>query len=395
MDPVTRVVALSSVLLNVLLLADKLSSQPPTQRLLSEQLPTQPTPAQAGLHTNATTAALHDCASISCPSIFRESVPRIDTGDTYYPRARDRRWRAPPESMEYLTHAMYGSEVRVGELFQGFQNPYGKHASTSYRWTQLNARILDKVLTLLGRRVRFIVEVGSFAGGSAMVLGRFARALPSAPPVLCIDTWLGDLNMALGRVERHVVDKRHGEPTVYHQFLVNIIAANLTHHVLPMRVPSFLGATMLSLLGLEADLIYLDSAHELRETFLELTMYWAALAPGGVLMGDDLNWRAVNRDVKLFCRIYNQTLRSFDGCHSLHSFRIPGSSGFRTCVWYIHRVAPTDDALLEGVAGEAVPVANAARGMPSCVGSCCVRHPSACAVRRVTTSLTSVRRTQG
>ena len=49
-----------------------------------------------------------------------------------------------------------------------------------------------------------------------------------------------------------------------------------------------------------------DTWQELRETFFELTLYWAALAPGGIIMGDDLNWRAVNRDVKLFARVYGQ-----------------------------------------------------------------------------------------
>ena len=53
-------------------------------------------------------------------------------------------------------------------------------------------------------------------------------------------------------------------------------------------------------------LLYDDTWQELRETFFELTLYWAALAPGGIIMGDDLNWRAVNRDVKLFALVYGQ-----------------------------------------------------------------------------------------
>jgi hypothetical protein len=276
--------------------------------------------------------------------------------------------------MEALTRAMYGDETRVGDLYRGYTNPFGKQASSSYRWTQLNAEILTQVLALLGgQRIRFIVEVGSFAGGLAMVLGRFAAALPTSPPVLCIDTWLGDLNMALGKLERRVIDKRHGDPTMYHQFLVNIIAANLTRHVvrrwesnlrlyycpllrhvripcsqLPMRAPSFLGAAMLAHLGLAADLLYLDSAHELRETFFELTLYWAALAPGGVLMGDDLNWRAVNRDVKLFARVYGQKLRLFDGCHALRSFRHADGNGYRTCVWYMQKAPDGGAAAAQG-----------------------------------------------
>ena len=58
-----------------------------------------------------------------------------------------------------------------------------------------------------------------------------------------------------------------------------------------------------------------------KQTFLELELYWPALAPGGMLLGDDLNWRAVNRDVKLFARVHGLSLGSFDGCHRLRDFR--------------------------------------------------------------------------
>lgn len=49
------------------------------------------------------------------------------------------------------------------------------------------------------------------------------------------------------------------------------------------------------------DAIYLDSAHEYGETFLELMMYWEVLKPGGVLFGDDYHgFPAVKHDVDLF-----------------------------------------------------------------------------------------------
>ena len=92
----------------------------------------------------------------------------------------------------------------------------------------------------------------------------------------------------------------HGQPTLYHQFLVNMISANLTRVVLPFVVPSFIGARSLEHLRLLADFIYLDSAHEQGETFIELGLYWRCLSPGGILAGDDLNWQAVGHDVRLF-----------------------------------------------------------------------------------------------
>lgn len=83
-------------------------------------------------------------------------------------------------------------------------------------------------------------------------------------------------------------------PTLYHQWLLNVISANLTEHVLPLVAPSLMGARVLDYLRLSVDVLYLDSAHELRETFMELTAYWPLIRPGGVLLGDDFNWRAVS-----------------------------------------------------------------------------------------------------
>ena len=177
-----KLISTASILLNVLLLLyPALKPHVSTRRLSEEQATVQaadvaqPAELSNNMSGTASTAALHDCASVSCPALFAESVPGIDTGDTYNPRRADPRQRAAPASMEAPTQAMYGSGARVGDLYRGYSNPFGKHASSSYRWTQLTAGILSQVQAIRsGRRIRFIVEVGSFAGGSAMVLGRFA-----------------------------------------------------------------------------------------------------------------------------------------------------------------------------------------------------------------------------
>ena len=56
------------------------------------------------------------------------------------------------------------------------------------------------------------------------------------------------------------------------------------------------------------DVIYLDSAHEMDETFIELIVAWKTLKPGGVLFGDDWNWKAVEHDVSRFASLHNKTL---------------------------------------------------------------------------------------
>ena len=69
---------------------------------------------------------------------------------------------------------------------------------------------------------------------------------------------------------------------------------------------------------------------------MELSAYWPVVKPGGLLLGDDLNWKAVAHDVILFSRTHNLTLNSFDNCHEA---LLKAGRG-RTCVWYLRK--PTD-----------------------------------------------------
>merc|ERR1712013_445168 len=46
--------------------------------------------------------------------------------------------------------------------------------------------------------------------------------------------------------------------------------------------------------------MYLDSAHEKGETLLEINQAFKLVAPGGVLLGDDLDWSAVESDLHAF-----------------------------------------------------------------------------------------------
>ena len=73
----------------------------------------------------------------------------------------------------------------------------------------------------------------------------------------------------------HARPIRWRRPTLYHTWLLNMIAANLTERVLPLVAPSLLASRVLEFRRIAADVIYLDSAHEMHETFLEL-VWWSA-----------------------------------------------------------------------------------------------------------------------
>lgn len=79
--------------------------------------------------------------------------------------------------------------------------------------------------------------------------------------------------------------------------------------VVPLRVSSIVGARMLKVLNYEIDFVYVDSAHEAGETFMELMLFHDVLKSKGILFGDDYHgFPAVKYDVDLFCKYYNYKL---------------------------------------------------------------------------------------
>jgi predicted O-methyltransferase YrrM len=164
-----------------------------------------------------------------------------------------------------------------------------------------------KLNELLGYSPKLGVEVGSFIGSSAKLLGDYLKKNNGV--LLCIDTWCGDINMWLGDGFATTMNKSDGNPKIYDHFMTNMINYNLTNTVIPIRTSSVVAARMLKVLKYKIDFVYLDSAHESCETFLELTLYHDILQPGGVIFGDDY-WQfpAVKYDLDLFCESYGYKL---------------------------------------------------------------------------------------
>ena len=180
---------------------------------------------------------------------------------------------------------------------------------------QYPAHISDKTLHAivdkLGYAPKFGIEVGSFIGSSGVILGNMLKKNDGV--LLCIDTWCGDINMWLMPQFTITMNKNDGNPKIYDIFMLNMKFNNLTNNVIPLRVSSIVGARMLKVLNYEIDFIYIDSAHEAGETFMELMLYHDVLKNKGILFGDDYyGFPAVKYDVDLFCKYYNYTL-SFTG----------------------------------------------------------------------------------
>ncbi|CAJ1443676.1 unnamed protein product [Effrenium voratum] len=249
-----------------------------------------------------------------------------------------------------LHHELFGLDAAESHVVKNFSNPYGirpnfKNYPHSNLLPQFFTDILD-ILQLEGMP-RFIVEVGSLHGHSAIQMATVLDKLGMTRiPILCIDPFTGDTNMwASYQQDKSVggwVNIIDGRMTIFDQFMANVqFAVNRSvspHHILPFQATSTVGARWLAAKGLSPDLIFLDSAHEADETFLELSMYFELLQPGGILFGDDYGWPAVKKDVDRFAAEHN----SEHGADNPLDLRIARAQAGATNLIWIMRKAKRD-----------------------------------------------------
>lgn len=142
---------------------------------------------------------------------------------------------------------------------------------------------------------RFIVEIGSWLGASALFMAEQTDA-----HILCVDTWLGAPEMWDNKndPERYQALRiEHGYPTIYRDFMSNVIAAGKRDQITPWPVPSAIALELLNQWGYKPDLIYIDGDHTERQVKLDISLS-AQLFPR-IICGDDfLAWKSVQSAVK-------------------------------------------------------------------------------------------------
>lgn len=147
-----------------------------------------------------------------------------------------------------------------------------------------------------------IIEVGSWMGQSAANMGASCKALGlSDTAVVCIDTWLGSKEHWRDPNLVEHLELQNGYPTFYRRFLTNMVQAGVSDVIVPLPMPSQIGASYLKDFSLQSELIYIDGSHDEKDVYDDLTAYWDLLHPGGVVFGDDWPWESVANAVKAFC----------------------------------------------------------------------------------------------
>lgn len=203
---------------------------------------------------------------------------------------------------------LYGSQDPYATAQPGFRDH-------NYPHTNIKSELVRVVLSEW--RPKFWLELGSFVGGSALLVAKETKLLATSTTIVCCDPFSGDVNMwawaqtaqapvGCDGLEYDFLGLRNGRVTIQDRFLANVYFAGHNDIVIPLQATSVIGVRLLTRLHSEGRLselptvVYLDSAHEKDETYLELRAIWRMLPPGALLWGDDWAWEAIRTDVLRF-----------------------------------------------------------------------------------------------
>ncbi len=171
--------------------------------------------------------------------------------------------------------------------------------------------ILEEILQQA--RPATVVEVGTWKGASVIHMARTARALGLQTKFICVDTWLGSNDMLwLDANWRKSLLLRNGYPSMFRQFVYNIVTSQVAEDIYPLPMTSSCAYQVLKRLEISPEMIYIDAGHEEEEVAIDLKLYYDILAPGGWLVGDDYMecWIGVVKAVNRFCAEHSLLLRT-------------------------------------------------------------------------------------
>lgn len=139
------------------------------------------------------------------------------------------------------------------------------------------------------------VELGAWKGRSTVFMA--VEILNSGKQITfhSVDHWQGSDELA------HLNDADVGQGRLYEAFLKNIEPVKQFVH--PMRCDSAGAAA--SFADESVDFVYVDAGHTFEAVSRDLLAWWPKIKPGGVLAGDDWQFKGVEAAVIHFARAVN------------------------------------------------------------------------------------------
>ena len=223
----------------------------------------------------------------------------------------------------------------IPELLDTLYSNTSPYVTADQNYIDVNyphTNIIPDLLKILFNNIEptYIVECGSMLGGSAIKMAQVLHNNNKRNEIVCIDPFTGDVNMWDWEYRDYkngswrFLRLENGIPTIYKRFLANCRAYGFENNILPINCTATVGIKLLKRLYDQKRItelpnyIYLDSAHDPDETFIELSLCWNILGNNSILFGDDWNWDSVRNDVIKFSNsITDSNYEQLDKFHKL------------------------------------------------------------------------------
>ena len=143
---------------------------------------------------------------------------------------------------------------------------------------------------ILSVKPSLIVEVGTWKGASALHMAGICKTHSINAEIVCVDTWLGNWqhwSRKAGVGSKEDLRLVNGFPTLYFQFMSNVVARGYQDRITPLPLTGIAAAKLFAHYGLRPDLIYVDGDHEYESVIADLTSWLPLLSERGILIGDD------------------------------------------------------------------------------------------------------------
>lgn len=170
----------------------------------------------------------------------------------------------------------------IDPIYEGFDaSPY----KLDLQGWQSTSPVFEHIVNLL--HPTSILEVGTWKGASAIHMAKLCKAKNIKADIVCVDTWLGSGPVWWTGEFRKDLMLKHGFPQMYYQFLANVVLSGCQDVITPLPLTSFAAAHLFKEYDVIFDGIYIDSSHDLDETYIELNRFYPLVRKNGILFGDD------------------------------------------------------------------------------------------------------------
>lgn len=207
-------------------------------------------------------------------------------------------------------------EINSSEIakdFSDFESSYQNlkrlHSFNEGGW-YLNGPRLEELIR--DRKVNTIIEIGCWLGLSTR---HMASLLPSGGKVYAVDHWKGSAEHQIGEGCFSLVLFH-----LYERFLSNVIHAQLTDKIIPIRMDSLSAAKLFAELKPfeKFDLIYIDASHDYESVISDIRAWYPFVKGHGILCGDDWHHPPIVQAVSEFANENGLTIEIGCNCWSLH-----------------------------------------------------------------------------